>query len=339
MIVASENARLPDSAIRLGIRGMLSRRRADLLVGGCEAQQNRRQEFIDHCASEPIAAVPELANEQHYEVPAEFFHEVLGTRLKYSCCYWSDGTTDLAAAETTALLMTCERAGLESGQSILELGCGWGSLSLWMAEHYPESQILAVSNSRPQREFIEQRARSMKVTNLSVQTADINVLQLGQSFDRVVSVEMFEHTRNHAQLMKRIATWLKPGGKLFVHHFCHQAVPYFYEPKGEGDWMAQHFFSGGIMPSDDLLLHYQSDLSISRQWRWNGQHYEKTCNAWLANLDLQRNELLSVLAEVYGDQHASLWLQRWRIFFMACAELFAYRSGDEWWVTHKLFEK
>ena len=338
-IAASEQGRLPDTAIRFGIRRMLTARRRQMLAGGCEAQQQRRLAFLEQCCHEPIAARPEAANDQHYEVPSEFFQRVLGPRIKYSCCCWPQGTNDLNAAETAALATTCERAQLQNGQSILELGCGWGSLSLWMAERYPASRITAISNSHQQREYIEEQGRALGLKNLNVITTDINDFHPADSFDRVVSVEMFEHVRNHAELMRRIASWLKDDGKLFVHLFCHRSVPYFFEPTGDGDWMARHFFTGGVMPSDDLLLHYQSDLSLTRQWRWNGRHYERTCNHWLKNLDSQHDQILPLFREAYGDNDAHCWLQRWRIFFMACAELFGYENGNEWWVSHYLFEK
>ena len=338
-IAAAERGTLPDAMIRLGIRRLLNARLSDVLSGSCEVQQNRKMDFIDQCRSQPIAAVPELANEQHYEVPTELFAHTLGPRMKYSCCLWEPGVDQLDQAEIAALEATCERAQLKDGQSVLELGCGWGSLSLWMAEHYPNSSVTAVSNSRTQRTYIEKQAESRGLSNLFVKTADINDLRCDQLFDRVVSVEMFEHTRNHAELMRRIASWLVPGGNLFVHLFCHRSMPYFYESKGDGDWMASQFFSGGIMPSDDLLLHYQDDLRAERQWRWNGQHYERTCNAWLRQFDDHTDQVRAILQKTYGVDQAERWRQRWRIFYMSCAELFGFNQGSEWWVCHYRFEK
>jgi cyclopropane-fatty-acyl-phospholipid synthase len=242
-------------------------------------------------------------------------------------------------AEAQALEITCERASLEEGQDILELGCGWGSLSLWMAERYPRARITAVSNSGSQRAFIEARAAEAGLTNLRVITADMNELATEQRFDRVVSVEMFEHMRNWRLLFERVHDWLRPGGRFFVHIFCHRSSPYFFEDRGPTDWMSRHFFSGGLMPSDELPLRLQDELKLRQRWRWCGRHYERTLNAWLANMDARRDAILPILAETYGREDAELWWQRWRIFFMACAELFGYDKGQQWWVSHYLFER
>ncbi|MEZ6066914.1 MAG: cyclopropane-fatty-acyl-phospholipid synthase family protein [Planctomycetaceae bacterium] len=288
--------------------------------------------------------MPERANEQHYEVPAEFFRAVLGPRLKYSCCQWGRETRDLGEAEDSALEITCERADLRDGQSILELGCGWGSLTLWMAKHYPRSSIVAVSNSRPQREFITNRAKEQGLSNVEVVTADMNGFSPASSglaagkFDRVVSVEMFEHMRNHRELLRRIAEWLAPGGKLFVHLFCHRSQPYLFLDTGPSDWMTRYFFAGGMMPSDHLLSRYQNELTLIDHWRWSGEHYERTSNAWLKTMDDRAAEVDQLLRQAYGEDWA-VWRQRWRIFFMACAELFGYQQGREWFVAHYLFSK
>lgn len=335
----AEAGRLPDSVVRKGIRNLLAKRLAALRSKSCETLQNEFRKFVSECSNSSVAVLPEKANEQHYEVPAEFFHLYLGPRLKYSCCEWRGGTRDLAEAEEIALATTCTRAQLQDGHRILELGCGWGSLSLWMAEQFPQSQITAVSNSNSQRQFIMDRAASKGLSNLEVITADMNDFSTDKQFDRVVSVEMFEHMRNHAELLRRVSTWLVDGGKLFVHIFCHKDVPYLYEDNGPQDWMTRYFFSGGMMPSDHLLARYQRDLNLEDQWRWNGQHYEKTCNAWLEQLDAQRDEAMVLLKQAYGESDALLWLQRWRMFLMACAELFAYNEGNEWWVSHYLFAK
>lgn len=339
LLDAVEAGRLPDLIVRSGIRRLLAERRAELYRGGPELQQSRIQALLEQCAQARIAEVPERANAQHYEVPAALYEAALGPRLKYSCCHWGPGVDDLAAAEEDALRITCERARLADGQQILELGCGWGALSLWMAERYPRAEIVAVSNSNGQRLFIERRARERGLTNLRVLTADMNEFVLDRAFDRVVSVEMFEHMRNHGRLLQRIAGWLRPGGNLFVHLFCHRAQPYLFEDAGPRDWMSRYFFTGGMMPSDALLLYHQRDLQVTHHWRWSGRHYERTCNAWLTRFDSRASDLREVLTQTYGARDCDRWRQRWRIFFMACAELFGWADGEEWWVAHYLFEK
>ncbi|WP_417734919.1 SAM-dependent methyltransferase [Rosistilla oblonga] len=327
---------LPDPLLRAGIRRLLRSRLRDLHTlsddSDCEA-------FLRATRPQPIAVVPEKANDQHYEVPAAFFREVLGPRLKYSCCRWTEGILSLQQAEEQALRETCENAQLEDGMSILELGCGWGSLSLWMAEHYPNSQITAVSNSHSQREFITARARNAGLTNLQVLTVDINHFQPDDSFDRVVSVEMFEHMRNHRKLMDRIHDWLVPDGKLFVHIFCHKRTPYLFRSDGEQNWMGRYFFTGGMMPSENLLESVGSRLTLASKSRWSGMHYAKTSRAWLENHDRCSESLLPILKQTYGEDQAIMWQNRWRMFFMACEELFAFNGGNEWFVSHYLFER
>jgi cyclopropane-fatty-acyl-phospholipid synthase len=287
----------------------------------------------------PVALVPELANEQHYEVPADFFAEVMGVHRKCSCCHWTPETRDLGEAERDALRITCERAGLADGMDILELGCGWGSLSLWIAEQFPGSRLLAVSNSNSQREHIKAQASERGLDNIEALTRDMNEFATDRHFDRVVSVEMFEHMRNYGEMFRRIAAWLKPGGRFFMHIFCHRSCVYAFEDRGPSDWMSRHFFSGGIMPSADLPLRFQRDLNLLQQWHWDGTHYEKTANAWLRNMDRNRSRIMPILAETYGSRAAGTWFQRWRIFFMACAELFGHDQGREWFVSHYLFER
>jgi cyclopropane-fatty-acyl-phospholipid synthase len=330
----AESGRVPDALVRIGIRRLLRRRLREVVQADCEAGEEARGAFRAQLRVGPVALVPDLANQQHYEVTPAFFEQVLGPRLKYSCGLWRDGVSDLAAADEAMLALTCERAEMADGMRVLDLGCGWGSLSLWLAEHYPGCRVLAVSNSKPQREFILGRCSRLGLDNVEVMTADVNHFAPEQRFDRVLSVEMFEHVRNHELLLARIAGWLEPDGKLFVHHFAHREYAYPYETEGEDDWMGRHFFSGGIMPSDDLLLHFQRDLVVERNWRVNGVHYQKTCEAWLARQDACREALLPILADVYGAQQAHRWFQRWRIFFLACSELFGYGEGNEWWVTH-----
>jgi len=335
---AAERGWVSDALLRKAIRGLCRQRLHLEDRGTCEANREALEAFLERMSSSPIAPVPARANEQHYELPAEFFVGVLGPHRKYSCCHWGPETRSLVDAERSALAITCQRAEIADGQEILELGCGWGSLSLWMAKHFPNSRITAVSNSGTQRKFIENLAARESISNLRVITADMNEFSPQGRYDRVVSVEMFEHMRNYEALLARIGRWLEHDGKLFIHIFSHRRFTYAFEPAGDDDWMARHFFTGGMMPGDDLPARFQRDLRLARQWRWSGTHYEKTANAWLMNLDRRRDELLPVLAAVYGPGDAIRWFHRWRIFFLACAELFGYASGEEWGVSHYLFE-
>jgi cyclopropane-fatty-acyl-phospholipid synthase len=329
-----ETGRVPDALIRPAIRSLLRRRLAEVVRANCEEAEAANHAFREQLRASPIALVPELANQQHYEVVPAFFERVLGWRLKYSCGLWSDGVREIDAAEEAMLALVCVRSQLSDGMRVLDLGCGWGSLTLWIAERYPRCQVMAVSNSKPQREFILARCAERKLENVEVVTSDINHFDPERRFDRVISVEMFEHIRNYELLLGRIAKWLEPTGKLFVHHFSHREFAYPYETEGDDNWMGRHFFSGGIMPSDDMLLHFQRDLVVERKWRVNGTHYQKTAEAWLALQDLQRDALIPILAEVYGAEDAERWFERWRLFFLACAELFGFRGGNEWFVTH-----
>ncbi|MCX9079354.1 MAG: cyclopropane-fatty-acyl-phospholipid synthase, partial [Candidatus Methanoperedens sp.] len=276
---------------------------------------------------------------QHDEVPPEFFQLVLGRHLKYSACYWPDGVTKLDGAEEAMLQLTCERAGVQDGMTILDVGCGWGSLSLWIAQHYPNCQVQAVSNSRTQQAFIQQRAYERRLTNITAHVADIVEFDTDQRFDRVLSIEMFEHMKNYEQLMGKIAHWLKPQGRLFVHHFSHRENAYEFDHTDPNNWMARYFFTGGTMPSDDLLLYFQRDLTVVNHWRVVGTHYERTLNAWLTRLDDQRDRVKTIMADVYGANQALRWFVYWRLFFMGCAEVFGIRRGQAYFVTHLLFEK
>jgi cyclopropane-fatty-acyl-phospholipid synthase len=326
-----ERGFVPDALTRAGIRSLCNRR--------LNGNNLTDVDFRNQLRIGPIAHVPETANQQHYEVPAEFFKLVLGPHLKYSCAYWQPQINDLAHAEEQALEITCERAEISNGQRILELGCGWGSLSLWMAKQYPDSQIIAVSNSHSQREFIEQQCEQREFRNLKIVTADINTFKPSAGlFDKIVSIEMFEHMRNYEELLRRIATWLTNDGRLFVHIFCHRALSYPFDSEGAANWMGQYFFTGGMMPSADLLRSFNSHLEVEKQNHWPGIHYEKTANAWLSNLDDHRKEVIEVFGKVYGEHAAKRWYHRWRMFFMACSELFALNQGNEWFVSHYLLK-
>lgn len=341
-IALMERGLLPDFLVRFGIRRLC----ADRLAALAKAEGGQRDALLrEHVAklrAGAVAFATDKANQQHYEVPAGFFELVLGPNLKYSCAEWQ-GAFDpagLRATEELALATTMKRAELADGMKILELGCGWGSLTLAMAARFPRARITAVSNSSSQREFIEARARQRGLTNVEVLTRDLGVtLDLGEGrggYDRIVSVEMFEHVYNYDEFFRRIERWVAPGGKMFVHIFTHRHYPYPFETEGDDNWMGRYFFTGGQMPSRHLLPEFQEAWRLENQWEWSGTHYQKTSDAWLANMDREAEKIRPIFAQVYGPS-AEHWFHRWRVFFMACAELFGYDGGREWGVTHYLF--
>lgn len=329
-----EKGYIPDPLIRLGARQISRRRLREDNARSKDELQSVLDQRIAEFETSPIAVDTGAANEQHYEVPPEFFLKALGPHLKYSACLWPEGTANLAAAELAMLELYAQRAELADGQQVLDLGCGWGSFSLWAAQRYPGSQFTAMSNSTPQRLFIEETARTRGLNNLQVITADINDFAPAQRYDRIVSVEMLEHVRNHARLFERIATWLKTDGQFFAHVFCHHTLTYAYEDRGDDDWMSRHFFTGGMMPSYDLFTRYDQHLSVENRWWVDGTHYQKTSNAWLAASDAHRQELIQILG---GGSLGKLRLQRWRMFFLAVAEFFGIDQGSQWGVGHYLF--
>ena len=338
LIELAEKGIIPDYFIRQGIVRNCENRLNNENVSNTEKVSSKKQIWIEQMKESPIALVPEKANEQHYEVPPAFFENVLGKHLKYSSGYWPDGVNSLDDSEESMLELSFERAQLADGDSILELGCGWGSLTCYMASKLPNSKITAVSNSKDQKEHILNRCKNQGLDNIEVITADMNDFGTENKYDRVVSIEMFEHMRNYKKLLSKISSWLNDDGKLFIHIFTHQSVVYPFENQGEADWMAREFFSGGMMPSHDLLLHFQNDLIIDDVWSMSGTHYEKTSLAWVNKMDANKDSIMKIFLKTYGDD-AKLWFQRWRIFFMSCEKLFGYNNGSEWGVSHYRFSK
>jgi len=329
IIDTAERAPLPDVMIRAGITALCSRTATRLAEGNADSDAA----FARDMAARAIAEHTADANAQHYEVPAAFFAKVLGPNRKYSSCFYNNANSTLQEAEEEALRQTVDHADLKDGQSILELGCGWGSLSLWMARQFPKSTIVAVSNSNSQRQYIEREARNRSLTNLKVVTCDMNVFDPKQAFDRIVSVEMFEHMMNWRELMTRVRSWLKPDGCFFMHIFTHRSGAYLFDRADREDWIAQHFFTGGVMPSHHLIRQYADLFEVEKEWRWSGVHYQRTALDWLENFDRNRDEIAGVLQPVYGKDTA-LWMRRWRWFFLATAGLFGYADGTEWGVSH-----
>lgn len=334
-----ENDKLPDTVLRMGIRKLLKQRLEDEFLGDEELQQHKFMDLVEELKSSQIAVHTADANEQHYELPTEFFQYCLGKNLKYSSAYYKPGVKDLDTAEDDMLALTCKRAELRDGQNVLELGCGWGSLSLYMSAKFPGSRFTVVSNSATQKIYIDETAKQRGIQNLTVLTADMNTFTIADTFDRVVSVEMFEHMRNYQLLLAKVASFLKPDGKLFVHVFTHKTLAYKFEVIDETDWMSKYFFTGGIMPSNHLFFYFNDDLKIADHWVVNGTNYGKTSEAWLSNMDKHKKEIIPILESTYGKAESVKWWVYWRLFYMACAELFNYNKGNEWMVCHYLFEK
>jgi len=330
---------LPDPVIRFGIRGLLKDKLKEENAFRDQLGPKRKADLIEFLKTSPIAVNTREANEQHYELPTEFFQLVMGRHMKYSCGLWKEGVSELDVSEEDMLELTVERAEIKDGMSILELGCGWGSLTLFMARKFPKSRIVGVSNSSTQREFILREAKNRKLNNVRIVTADMNDFTINEHFDRAVSVEMFEHMRNYSKLLGKVSGFLKEDGKLFVHIFTHKEFAYLYEEKDPSDWIARYFFTGGIMPSDDLLLYFQEHFRIEEQWQVNGVHYQKTSEEWLKNMDKNKDKIIPILIDTYGKDEYRKWWVYWRVFFMSCAELWGYMGGSEWIVSHYRFKK
>ncbi len=344
LIDLCERGFIPDRLTRAGMRALMAKRLVDEAADDGEFRSRRFNEFLEELRNSPIAIDAPLANEQHYEVPAEFFHLHLGPKLKYSCCLYPAGNESLEAAEELMLTHYLERLGVGEDMRVLDLGCGWGSVSLWLAEKFTRTQVVGLSNSHGQREFIMQRAKERGIENLTILTGNIAEFEmpeehLGRGFDRVISIEMFEHMKNYGLLLNKVSRWMKPEARLFVHIFVHKLLAYHFEDKRQDDWMTRYFFRGGTMPSENLLMHFQDDLRVTKHWWIGGQHYEKTANHWLARMDAARQPIMEVFRKAYGEKDAAIWFQRWRMFYMAVAELFGYADGNEWGVGHYLFEK
>lgn len=337
-IKAVESGLIPDFIIRFGIRRLLKQRLLDEFSQDPQQSSKRYNDFLYELKKSKLAIDTDKANEQHYEIDSEFYNLVLGQNKKYSSCYYKNENESLSTAEKNMLELYIERGQFSDGQNILELGCGWGSLTLYLAKRFPQSHITGVSNSHSQRNYILKQAKDRGLKNIEIITCDINNLSLENQFDRIISIEMFEHVRNYQNLFKNISSWMNPQGLLFIHVFCHRHLMYPFETEGEDNWMGKYFFSGGQMPAADTFLNFQQHLNIEKRWINNGQHYEKTSNHWLENMDENKQQVLIVLKKTYGQDY-KLWFQRWRIFFMSCAELFGYNKGNEWLVGHYLFTR
>ncbi|XP_019625206.1 PREDICTED: (S)-coclaurine N-methyltransferase-like [Branchiostoma belcheri] len=339
----SAEQKLPsDEEVRGGVQGSLKYWVGKLECGGdVEKQWFYKQKFIKKLRESDIALETDKANEQHYEVPTEYFTTVLGKWRKYSCCYWPEGVNDLEQAEEAMMKMYAEKAKLEDGHAVMDLGCGWGAMTLWVLQNYPQCTVVCVSNSQTQREYIEGEARKRGFGNrLEAVTADANVFSTDKTFDRIFSIEMFEHMRNYERLFQKVSSWLKPDGLLFTQILCHREFPYAFDTRQDADteWMAKHFFTGGTMPSADLFLYFQEEVCLVDHWRLNGKHYTKTLDTWLEKLDANIDQVREIMTKTYGEG-AAKQIFNWRMFFMFCSEVFQYKEGNEWMVSFHLFRK
>ena len=344
VIDLAERRWLPDSLVRRGMRRLMAKRLKSETAGDENARAARFQQFVRELDASPIAVETQAANRQHYEVPAQFFRLHLGPRLKYSCCLYATGRESLAGAEEAMLASYADRAGLADGQRILDLGCGWGSFALWAATRFPRSTVIGLSNSHGQREYIEAAAARRGLTNLAIRTGNIVDFEfeagdVGPGFDRIVSIEMLEHMKNYRQLFAKLARWLADEGRVFVHVFANRQLAYHFEDKQSDDWMSRYFFTGGTMPSFELFKHFDDDLEIEKRWWVSGRHYERTANDWLRHMDNAEKAIMEIFRATYGEGDARIWFARWRMFYMAVAELFGFDEGRQWGVAHYRFAK
>lgn len=338
-LTAAEKGWLPDKLIRTGIRQLLGKRRESILSGNCEVHQERINRLLDRWATAPIAPDSEAARNQHYDLPPDFFELMLGPHRKYSCGRWTEDTQTLKDAEEAMLRTVEERLGLDAGMELLDVGCGWGSLSLWLADRHPEVTVHALTHSPDQATFVRQQAAQRNLDNLTLHQEDLRSWEPTLTVDRLVCVEVLEHCRNWQELFGTLAEVLKPSGRMLVHYFCHRSQPYPFQNDGNGDWMARNFFTGGIMPSRDLIYRFNESLRVAKSWVHSGINYQQTCERWLDNLDQQRTAAVELLDGIDSDYSPERLLQRWRMFVMACSELFGYRNGNEWFVAHHLLRR
>lgn len=333
-----EHDLLSDRIIRAGIRRMIAARLREATPPDEATAAARLRQFAAERSSGPISS-ESARGRLPFDAPPEFYRLTLGRRLKYSSGYWSEGTKTLDEAEDEMLELSAAHAGFADGQRVLELGCGWGSLALWIARRFPHAEIVAVSNSRTQKAWIDERARHERLTNLQTLAVDLDRFVAPGRFDRIVSVELFEHVRNWRALLQNIARWLADNGQLFLHILTHRQYAYAYDERDRSDWMAAYFFSGSMMPADRLLFEFQGDLVVREHWPLSGVHCQRTAEAWLANMDRRPAEVIKVLEAAYGRRQARRWWTRYRVFFMACAELWGWRNGQEWLVSHYTLTK